>query len=104
MLKALREQNGKYLGNRPMKISKSTWKERDAKEVSKLIIVTKIDDSLKWGETVVVPLCCIHSGVFGGGVVGGCYQIGYFSRAVGSVHFGSLPNGQDSSNGLTRPR
>lgn len=33
MLKALREQNGKYLGNRPMKISKSTWKERDVKEV-----------------------------------------------------------------------
>lgn len=33
MLKALREQQGKYLGNRPMKISKSTWKERDVKEV-----------------------------------------------------------------------
>ncbi|CAN0418822.1 unnamed protein product [Ectocarpus sp. 8 AP-2014] len=35
MLKALREQQGKYLGNRPMKISKSTWKERDVKEVKK---------------------------------------------------------------------
>ncbi|CAM9261434.1 unnamed protein product, partial [Hapterophycus canaliculatus] len=34
MLKALREQNGKYLGNRPMKISKSSWKDRDVKEVS----------------------------------------------------------------------
>ena len=33
MLKALREQNGKYLGNRPMKISKSSWKDRDVKEV-----------------------------------------------------------------------
>ncbi|CAM9955285.1 unnamed protein product [Scytosiphon promiscuus] len=35
MLKALREQNGKYLGNRPMKISKSSWKDRDVKEVKK---------------------------------------------------------------------
>lgn len=33
MLKALREQNGKYLGNRPMKISKSSWKERNVDEV-----------------------------------------------------------------------
>eukprot|EP01041_Mallomonas_annulata_P004877 gene4877-9724_t len=30
--KAIREKNGKYLGNRPMKISKSTWKDRDIKE------------------------------------------------------------------------
>ena len=35
MLKALREQNGKYLGNRPMKISKSSWKDRDVKEVGR---------------------------------------------------------------------
>ncbi len=34
MMKALREQNGKYLGNRPMKLHKSTWKDRDIKEVS----------------------------------------------------------------------
>lgn len=27
--KALREMNGKYCGARPMKISKSTWQERD---------------------------------------------------------------------------
>lgn len=33
MLKALREQNGKYLGNRPMKISKSSWRERSVNEV-----------------------------------------------------------------------
>lgn len=33
--KAIREQNGKYLGTRPMKISKSTWKDRDIKEVKK---------------------------------------------------------------------
>lgn len=33
--KAIREKNGKYLGNRPMKISKSTWKDRDIKEVKK---------------------------------------------------------------------
>ncbi len=35
MMKALREQNGKYLGNRPMKLRKSTWKDRDIKEVNK---------------------------------------------------------------------
>lgn len=33
--KAIREMNGKYLGARPMKIRKSTWDERDIKEVSK---------------------------------------------------------------------
>ena len=27
--KALREMNGKYLGARPMKISKSSWADRD---------------------------------------------------------------------------
>lgn len=31
--KAIREQNGKYLASRPMKITKSSWKERDLKEV-----------------------------------------------------------------------
>lgn len=33
--KAIREQNGKYLLTRPMKITKSSWKERDIKEVKK---------------------------------------------------------------------
>ena len=28
MTKALREMNGKYIGNRPVKVRKSTWKER----------------------------------------------------------------------------
>ncbi len=36
MMKALREQNGKYLGNRPMKLQKSTWKDRDIKEVNEM--------------------------------------------------------------------
>jgi hypothetical protein len=27
--------NGKYLGTRPMKITKSNWKDRDVKEVRK---------------------------------------------------------------------
>ena len=31
MLKALKEMNGKYCGNRPMKLRKSTWKERNVK-------------------------------------------------------------------------
>lgn len=29
--KALKEMNGKYIGNRPCKLSKSTWNERSAK-------------------------------------------------------------------------
>ena len=33
--KAIREQNGKYLLTRPMKITKSSWRERDIKEVKK---------------------------------------------------------------------
>lgn len=33
--KAIREMNGKYCGARPMKIRKSTWEERDLKEVKK---------------------------------------------------------------------
>ena len=32
---ALREKNGKYLGQRPMKLTKSTWKDRDIREVKK---------------------------------------------------------------------
>ena len=28
-LKALKEMNGKYVGNRPVKITKSSWKDRD---------------------------------------------------------------------------
>jgi len=28
MTKALREMQGKYIGNRPVKVRKSTWKER----------------------------------------------------------------------------
>ena len=30
LLQALKEMNGKYIGNRPCKLSKSTWKERAA--------------------------------------------------------------------------
>lgn len=33
--KAMREMNGKYIGNRPVKLSKSTWKDRDIKQVRK---------------------------------------------------------------------
>lgn len=33
--KALREMNGKYIGNRPCKLTKSTWKERTLGEVRK---------------------------------------------------------------------
>ena len=33
--KALREKNGKWLGSRPMKISKSDWNKRNQKEVNK---------------------------------------------------------------------
>jgi RNA recognition motif-containing protein len=33
--KALREQNGKYLCNRPMRISRADWKTHDIKEVRK---------------------------------------------------------------------
>lgn len=33
--KALREMNGKYIGNRPCKLTKSTWKERALGEVRK---------------------------------------------------------------------
>jgi ribosomal protein L31 len=33
--KAIREMQGKYLGSRPMKITKSTWKDRDLKVVQK---------------------------------------------------------------------
>ena len=32
-MKALKEMNGKYIGNRPCKLKKSTWKQRDAKTV-----------------------------------------------------------------------
>ena len=28
-LSAMKEMNGKYVGNRPVKITKSSWKERD---------------------------------------------------------------------------
>eukprot|EP00729_Bicosta_minor_P006769 gene6769-34025_t len=34
-MKALREMNGKYVGNRPVKLRKSTWKDRDAGVVKK---------------------------------------------------------------------
>lgn len=46
MLKALREQNGKYLGNRPMKISKSSWKDRDVKEVGRALQIPMVQISL----------------------------------------------------------
>jgi hypothetical protein len=35
MLKALRQEDGKYLGSRPMKIRRSDWRDRDIKEVKK---------------------------------------------------------------------
>ncbi len=31
--KAMREMNGKYIGNRPCKLSKSTWDERAIKKL-----------------------------------------------------------------------
>lgn len=34
-LRALREMQGKYCGQRPMKLKKSTWMQRDAKEIRK---------------------------------------------------------------------
>merc|ERR1711935_624713 len=34
-IRAMREMNGKYIGNRPIKLRKSTWKDRDAKVVKK---------------------------------------------------------------------
>ena len=33
--KAMREKQGKYLGPRPMKISRADWMKRDAKEIKK---------------------------------------------------------------------
>lgn len=33
--KALREMNGRYIGNRPVKLMKSAWKDRDIKNVRK---------------------------------------------------------------------
>ena len=33
--KALREMNGKYIGNRPVKLSKSKWQDREAVVVKK---------------------------------------------------------------------
>jgi len=34
-MKAMKEMNGKYIGNRPVKLRKSTWKDRDSKVVKK---------------------------------------------------------------------
>jgi len=34
-MKALREMDGKYIGNRPVKLRKSKWQERNVKEVKK---------------------------------------------------------------------
>ncbi|CAM9943175.1 unnamed protein product [Heterosigma akashiwo] len=34
-MKALREMDGKYVGNRPVKLKKSKWQERNLKEVKK---------------------------------------------------------------------
>eukprot|EP00049_Salpingoeca_infusionum_P010093 m.170906 g.170906 ORF g.170906 m.170906 type:complete len:262 (-) comp14538_c1_seq2:1730-2515(-) len=31
-IRALKEMNGKYIGNRPVKLTRSTWKERDLKK------------------------------------------------------------------------
>lgn len=40
-MKALKEMNGKYIGNRPAKLKKSTWKKRDAKVVKKKDRISK---------------------------------------------------------------
>ena len=34
MTKALREMHGKYIGNRPVKVRKSTWQERGVQSAS----------------------------------------------------------------------
>ena len=34
-MKAMREMNGKYVGNRPIKLKKSTWKDRNIDVVKK---------------------------------------------------------------------
>lgn len=34
-VKCMRELNGKYLGNRPMRLSKSNWQEKEIGEVKK---------------------------------------------------------------------
>eukprot|EP01032_Pedospumella_encystans_P019585 gene19585-22270_t len=45
--KAIREMNGKYLASRPMKIRKSTWKDKDIKEVHKKEVKKrKLEESL----------------------------------------------------------
>uniref|UniRef100_A0A7S3JN71 RRM domain-containing protein n=1 Tax=Aureoumbra lagunensis TaxID=44058 RepID=A0A7S3JN71_9STRA len=48
--KALREMNGKYIGNRPCKLQRSNWKDRTLKEVRKK---EKKDSKTKksWGIT-----------------------------------------------------
>ena len=43
-IRAMKEMNGKYVGNRPIKLRKSTWKERQVKNV-----VKKIKDKKKLG-------------------------------------------------------
>ena len=34
-IRAIREMNGKYVGNRPIKLRKSNWKERNIENVRK---------------------------------------------------------------------
>ena len=34
-IKAMREMNGKYVGNRPIKLRKSSWKDRQVEVVKK---------------------------------------------------------------------
>jgi len=43
-IRAMREMNGKYVGNRPIKLRKSNWKDRNMDVVRK-----KVKDKLKMG-------------------------------------------------------
>lgn len=46
-IKAMREMNGKYVGNRPIKLRKSTWKDRNIESVKK-----KESEKIKMGLKV----------------------------------------------------
>lgn len=46
-IKAMREMNGKYVGNRPIKLRKSNWKERNIENVRK-----KLKEKKKLGYKV----------------------------------------------------
>lgn len=46
-IRAMREMNGKYVGNRPIKLRKSNWKERNKNVVKK-----KLKEKRKLGYKV----------------------------------------------------